>query len=63
MAPMAVRGFMDIFITNIAGSVLQNFPLKIEFNPSDPDFPTTIGTIIESINVYFYSVRSVGKNP
>ena len=33
------------------------------FNPSDPDFPTTIGTIIESINVYFYSVRSVGKNP
>ena len=32
-------------------------------NPSDPDFPTTIGTIIESINVYFYSVRSVGKNP
>ena len=36
---------------------------NVVFNPSDPDFPTTIGTIIESINVYFYSVRSVGKNP
>ena len=43
---------------NVDSLVLSN-----TINPSDPDFPTTIGTIIESINVYFYSVRSVGKKP
>ena len=51
---------ISLYWTSGVGHVLAKF---LGFNPSDPDFPTTIGTIIESINVYFYSVRSVGKNP